>query len=181
MTAGSARRRPFTLRRLSGSDAEPYRALRLEGLQNNPEAFGASWEVEAAEPLAWFAERLRRSAVFGGFADRGDLAGVAGLVVPDAAKSKHKGVLWGMFVRPEFRGSGLADALVAQVIDHATGRVEELKLTVVASNTAAVRLYERAGFTQYGLERRALKIGQHYFDDALMALVLQPPAATFNA
>ena len=48
--------------------------------------------------------------------------------------------------------------------------VEEVRLTIVATNTAAIRLYERAGFEQYGLERRALKIGDDYHDEVLMAL-----------
>lgn len=53
--------------------------------------------------------------------------------------------------------------------------VEEVRLTVVATNTAAVRQYTRAGFNQYGLERRALKIGDDYHDEVLMALSpLQP-------
>lgn len=47
--------------------------------------------------------------------------------------------------------------------------VEEVRLTVVATNKAAVRLYERAGFEQYGLERQALKIDHDYYDEVLMA------------
>ncbi len=81
-----------------------------------------------------------------------------------------------MFVRPEAQGTGLGTALVAQVIEHAAQVVEEVRLTVVASNTAAVRLYARAGFEQYGLERRALKVGDRYYDELLMALALTRPA-----
>lgn len=80
-----------------------------------------------------------------------------------------------MYVRPEVRGTGLAAALVARVAEQARGAVEEVQLTVVTSNTAAVRLYTRAGFSQYGLERRALKIGTQYYDEALMALPFGTP------
>ena len=61
------------IRRLGAPDATDYRELRLEGLAGSPEEFGASWDEEAARPLAWFAERLERNAVFGGWAagDRG--------------------------------------------------------------------------------------------------------------
>jgi len=89
--------------------------------------------------------------------------------VPDAPKLRHKGVLWGMYVRPAARGTGLAPALVARVLDHARGVVEEVRLTVAASNAAAVRLYEAAGFVPYGLERRALRVGNAYHDEVLMA------------
>jgi RimJ/RimL family protein N-acetyltransferase len=161
------------MRRLGASDAADYRALRLEGLAGHPEAFGASWEDEAARPAAWFAERLERDAVFGGWVG-GDpgLVGVAGLLVPEAAKLRHKGVVWGMYVRPRARRTGMGAALLARVLDHARGAVEEVRLSVVASNAAAVRLYAAAGFEAYGVERRALKVEGRHHDEVLMALRL---------
>src|SRR3954465_6256625 len=96
---------PCTIRRLGSSDAAAYRELRLEGLSLHPEAFGASWDDEAGKPLSWFVDRLESNAVFGGWRDGAALAGVAGLLVPSAAKLRHKGVLWGMFVRPDARGT----------------------------------------------------------------------------
>jgi RimJ/RimL family protein N-acetyltransferase len=66
-------------------------------------------------------------------------------------------------------------SLVQRIIEQAKPRVEELCLTVVTSNTAAHRLYSAAGFEPYGLERRALKVGDEYYDELLMALVLPHP------
>lgn len=163
-----------TLRRLAAEDAEAYRALRLEGLASAPTAFGAALEDEAGQPLRWFADRLTQQAVFGGWIG-GGLAGVAGLRTADAAKIRHKGLLWGMFVQPAARGTGLAGALVEQVIAHARGRVEDIRLAVVADNTPAIRLYTRLGFRPYGVEPRSLKLGDRYFDEMLMALTLVPP------
>lgn len=165
------RKVPVEVRRLSTSDVGSYRDLRLDGLRAHPEAFGASWEDEAAQPLAWFANRIDRNVMFGGGpAGTSDLRGIVGFYVLDSAKQRHKGVLWGMFVKPEARGTGLAPSLVARVLEHAVQTVEEVRLTVVATNTAAIRLYERAGFAQYGLEQRALKIGHDYHDEVLMGL-----------
>jgi len=119
---------------------------------------------------------LDRNVVFvEGLAATSVLRGMAGLYVSDSAKQRHKGVLWGMFVQPEARGTGLASALVARVLEHAKRTVEEVRLTVVATNTTAIRLYERAGFEQYGLERRALKVKDSYHDEVLMALALGRP------
>ena len=67
----------------------------------------------------------------------------------------------------------MAPALVQRVIEAAADTVEELRLTVVASNTTAVRLYSRRGFREYGVEPRALKIGDRYHDEVLMALPLR--------
>ncbi|HWX48043.1 MAG TPA: GNAT family N-acetyltransferase [Roseomonas sp.] len=162
----------FSLRRLGAADAASYRDLRLDGLRRHPEAFGAAWEEEIEKPLAWFADRLEGNAVFGAWMEGDQLAGVAGLMVPAGPKQRHKGILWGMYVRPEARGSGAAPALVRRVLEQAGGSVEEVRLTVVASNTAAVRLYSRFGFRPYGCEPRALKVGDCYYDEMLMALSL---------
>jgi RimJ/RimL family protein N-acetyltransferase len=164
------------VRRLETDDAAIYRELRLEGLKHHPEAFSASWQDESAEPAACWAERLQTSTVFGGWVDGSPLLGVAGFHVNGAVKLRHKGILWGMYVRPEGRGSGLAASLVQRVIEHARTLVEEICLTVVASNQAAHRLYSAAGFEPYGLERRGLKVGDAYYDHVLMALPLREPS-----
>jgi RimJ/RimL family protein N-acetyltransferase len=162
------------VRRLETADAASHRELRLEGLKAHPEAFGASWEEEWEHPVAWWAERLDAGVIYGGGVDGSPLIGVAGLHVQKAIKQRHKALLWGMYVRPEGRGMGLGAALVQRVIDHARDVVEELSLTVGASNTAARSLYSAAGFKEYGLEQRGLKVGDRYYDEVLMALSLRP-------
>jgi ribosomal protein S18 acetylase RimI-like enzyme len=166
---------PFVIKRLTAVDAEPYRALRLSGLRDCPDAFGASYEDEASKPLGWFADRLEGNIVFGAWQDFSTLAGVAGLHVSPGDKSSHKAELWGMFVSFEARRAGLATALLTQLTKHAAGIVEEIRLSVVTTNAEAVCFYRNAGFSAYGLERRALKIGGRYYDELLMSLPLRPP------
>jgi RimJ/RimL family protein N-acetyltransferase len=146
-----------------------YRELRLEGLKNHPEAFSSSWEDESGKPDAWWAERLETSTVFAAGSTLRRCSGslASGCMPPPNCGTRR--VLWGMYVRPAARGTGLAVCLVQRVIEHARPLVEEICLTVVASNSAAYRLYSAAGFEQYGLERRALKTGADYLDEVLMA------------
>jgi hypothetical protein len=40
------------------TDVAAYREIRLEALQQSPEAFGSTFEVESAQPLDWFSDRL---------------------------------------------------------------------------------------------------------------------------
>ena len=49
---------------------------------------------------------------------------------------------------------------------------------MAANNPAAVRLYRAAGFTEYGYEPRALRIGDAYVDEHLMARPIPQAAAT---
>ncbi len=161
----------ITLRRLSPADAALFRAIRLEALRDEPDAFVSTFEEESGKPLSFFADRLARSAVFSAFRGSEPL-GVAGFYVQPGPKHAHKGMLWGMYVRPHARGTGVGAMLVEAVIEHARAHVELIELTVVSENAAARRLYERFGFTQYGLEKRAAKYRGRYHDDVLMAKLL---------
>ena len=153
------------IRLLTPGDAASYRAIRLAGLKDTPEAFGSTFEAEAAKPLA---DRLTASQIFGAF--RGSaLLGVAGFAAREGAKEAHKGLLWGMYVRPEARGSGVAHRLVEAVVDFARPLVELIQLSVVVGNERARRLYARHGFVEYGIEKNSLKFGGKYYDEILMA------------
>jgi len=159
------------IRQLTPADAAVYRGIRLEGLNRNPEAFGSTFEAEFSKPLAWFFDRLSSSQVFGAF--RGpEILGIAGFAVRQGEKESHKGLLWGMYVRPEARGAGVARRLVDAVIEFARDRVELIQLSVVMSNEQARRLYARLGFVEYGIERNSLKHDGRYYDEILMALDL---------
>lgn len=160
---------PAAIRLLTPEDAMLYRAIRLEALEMNPEAFGSTLERERELPLARFEERLAASDVFGAFI-AGELVGIAGFHREEGTKTAHKAVLWGMYVRPQARKSGTGRRLVDAVAAHAATRVEQLQLAVVSENEAAVRLYTAAGFVEYGRGAKALKQGGRYYDEILMTL-----------
>ncbi len=159
------------VRRLGPDDAAAFQALRLEGLATDPCAFAASHDEEAGHSLAEVAARLERQPVFGAVAE-GVLLAVAGFAVAEPAKKRHKGLLWGVYVRDAARGRGLGRAVVARVIEHARAHVVQLHAAVVTSNEAARRLYRSLGFEPYGLEPRGLACAGRYFDQELLVLLL---------
>ena len=152
---------------LTTNDTEAYRTLRLEALKRCPEAFGRSHDEEAVRGTEFFADIVERNAVFGAF-DDGILVGMAGFFVMDMAKSRHRGVLWGMYVQEAYRRTGIGETLVRAIMDHASDRVEQVHLGVVTTNEAARRFYLRCGFEEYGVDPRALKLGGEYYNEALM-------------
>ncbi len=162
----------YQLRRLTADDAEDFRAIRLESLERHPEAFAASYEVEAQLAVKEIARRLGKNAIFGGFKD-GELMGVAGFAPLKSPKAQHKGILWGMYLREAARGSGLAQALVKTVLEYAGSKVEQVQLSVVTDNARALSFYKSLGFESYGVEPRALKIGGDYFDEELLVHYLK--------
>jgi ribosomal protein S18 acetylase RimI-like enzyme len=148
-------------------DVPAMRAIRLEMLSLHPEAFSADLEAEEAMTLEDFAARATKAAWFGGYID-GALAGVVVFSKPERKKIAHTGDLGAMYVRKDRRGTGLADALVEAVIDHAIGLVEQLKLTVNAENPRAIALYERHGFRTVGRIPRSIRVGGRAYDELMM-------------
>lgn len=161
------------VRLLKPADARLYREIRLEALQRSPEAFGSTFEHEGSQSEAYFEEALTKADVFGAFRET-DILGMAGYRTQARAKHAHKGMLWGMYVRPATRGTGVAQDLVKAVLDHARERVELIQLTVVSENETAQRLYRSFGFVVYGHEVHALKQNGRYYDELLMAVAFNP-------
>jgi ribosomal protein S18 acetylase RimI-like enzyme len=162
-----------TIRRLRADDAAFFKAIRLEALRTDPEAMGSTFELENGLDLAWFAGRLENTHVLGAFRD-GELVGTAGFVIQQGPKMAHKGRLFGMYVRPGSRNLGLARLLLNALLNVACMHVELIQLSVVSDNKPARRLYESAGFVQFGMELKALKYGDRYYDEIHMALDFSP-------
>lgn len=160
-----------TIRRLAPGDVQDYRHIRLSALSTTPEAFGSTYEAEVTQADARYASRLATSIVFGAYVeDR--IVGMLGCKPHDGAREIHKAFLWGFFVEPDQRGSGLASALLDAALNAAHSIAEQVLLTVVADNRPAIRLYERFGFRPYGTEPRSLKTSGVYADETLMVLFL---------
>ena len=87
---------------------------------------------------------------------------------------RHVGRL-GMGVRAAWRGQGVGRRLMAAALNGARKvGLERVELEVYASNTAAIRLYERMGFAREGRHARARLLDGVYDDVVTMALFLAP-------
>jgi RimJ/RimL family protein N-acetyltransferase len=159
------------IRLLNIDDLDEYKSLRLEALKQVPEAFGSSYEEEVNYSQKDWEMSFYTSNIFGAFID-GLLVGSAGFYRLNTQKTKHRGALFGMYVKPTSRGQGVASALVDIIITHAQLYVSQIHLACVTTNLTAVKLYEKHGFKIYGTEPRALKIGDAFFDEHLMSLKL---------
>jgi ribosomal protein S18 acetylase RimI-like enzyme len=169
----NAEQEPQMIRPITESDVEAYRAIRLRALTEEPESFGASPEDFLRTPLADVAMRLRLSDdafVLGAWEP--ELVGTVGFVRQSGLKRRHQGMIWAMYVAPEARGRGLGRALMAEALARAAALpgIEQVHLGVVTTNSAARSLYLSLGFTIYGTERHALKLGDRYVDEELMVL-----------
>jgi len=167
------------VRRLTEADAEAFWNIRLRALRDNPESFGASYEEILERGIAGMMQGLRKrdaapdDVTFGAF-DGKTLDGIAGFRREEEVKRRHKGIIWGMYVPQELRGKGIGKALLQAAIAYARTLpgLEQINLSVVLTDKEARHLFISQGFETYGLERHALKLHEHYFDQELMTLRL---------
>jgi RimJ/RimL family protein N-acetyltransferase len=161
--------RPFAM-----SDLPAFKALRLESLRAHPAAFGSDYDESLAKSDAEW-EQFLRSSVDGRearlfLAEAADgLAGMTGVYRERGAKVRHSANLWGVYVRPPWRGRRLTDRLIdAALAWCADGGVRIVRLGVGTYNAPAIRCYRRCGFEVYGVLPEVIRVGDLYHDELLM-------------
>lgn len=169
----------MVIRRLNENDLEALWALRLQALRESPESFGSTYEETLARGKESILQRLQHGGennfYSGAFDDTQNLIGMVAFVRPAGIKERHKGDIISLYVPPVGRGQGIARALMEAVIDYARQQpgLEQLHLSVVTTALPARNLYRSLGFQTYGTAPRALKLGDHYFDEEFMLLKLE--------
>jgi ribosomal protein S18 acetylase RimI-like enzyme len=166
------------VRALREADAAAWLALRLEGLESEPNAFGmtaaAQREISVAAIAARFRDMPAGDATLGAFIGD-ELVGIATFRREAGEKDQHKGRIYGVYVAVAHRRAGIGRALLSALIAGARqhAAVEQILLAVTTTQTAARELYRALGFTTFGTEPRALKDGATYLDEDHMILFLR--------
>ena len=164
------------IRRLTPEDAASFQDIRLAALQDTPTAFGSSFEEERDFSSSVIEGRLAVNpdrGPFGAF-EGSELVGLVAFGRENQKNLAHKAFVWGMYVKPEYRGKGIAQALLQEALSLARSvpEVLQVNLSVNASNVSAIRLYESFGFNVFGHEPGAMRINGELHDELHMCLIL---------
>jgi GNAT superfamily N-acetyltransferase len=132
--------------RLVEEDWSLLRELRLAALGDSPGAFASTRASELAFDETQWRKRLRSPNPSFVARGDGDVAGLAG-----GYDDGHHLHLVSMWVRPPWRGRGIASLLIHEVARWAReAGAAELHLWVTDANVAARRRYEHEGFVATG-------------------------------
>jgi len=142
-------------RTIRADEGQKLRAIRLQALAESPAAFGSTLAETKARPVTYWNDRAVR-----------DSAGTESTLVVAEDENGWVGLTGGylgncngmrsvelisMWVNPAYRGGGLAQHLVEQIVAWARHRNAEcVTLWVTQGNTPAVSLYARCGFRNTG-------------------------------
>lgn len=155
-----------TITRLNPSAWQDYKVLKLEALATDPQAFEASYDGLRAKPDTYWTERLQDVAEGKGswllFAQRERrLVGMIGALI---AEERHLADITSVFVAEEARGRGIGTGLMGAILRELRQdrSIQRLRLHVNTSQTAALHLYLRFGFSIVGAERARYGDGQEH-------------------
>lgn len=139
------------LHRVLPEDWQSHRDIRLEMLEDAPDAFWFTYADEAVFEEADWRDQIEGAWLVQARDDAGVL-GSAGLGQHWEPERATTATLFGMYVSPRGRGRGVGEALVHAVLDEARRRGKDhVILEVANSNDSAIALYERCGFVRTGL------------------------------
>lgn len=168
----------IVVREASLADVEQFRELRLFALKDSPTSFSADYKIIVDLPRSYWEDRLKPDVIGTTFFAENDsnLIGMMGIRRGESPKTEHGAGIWGVFIRPEWRGMHIAEEMLNLSCEWATLReIQIVRLAVVSTNESAVRLYERSGFKVYGTEPRTLFHEGQYYDELLMSRSLMNP------
>lgn len=161
-------------RALDPNEWDVFRALRLEALEESPDAYGSTLERERAsgetEWRGWLTGEGWNAdlAAFLAEEDRSP-AGIAVCArFHDDPSVAH---LFAMWVRPSSRGRGIGRVLVAAAVERARSLgVDALVLRVTEDNDAAGALYRSCGFVGTADPAEPLREGSEVMTRAMRLL-----------
>lgn len=167
-----------TIRLASLEDSAALLDLRLESLTLQPEAFAADIEKTTSDGIEAWEKLITENAVNQSgticiaYTDT-ELIGLAGITRGHWPKTRHFGVLWGVYVKPAWRGFHICEAMLNEVIKWVTENdMSVIYLGVTVSEKSAIRCYSRCGFMEYGIEPKAIFYNGIYYDQILMVKLL---------
>lgn len=150
----------FTIEALDPHAWERLRAVRLEALQNTPEAFGSTYEASATWTQVQWQHQTQSFPTFLAVDDAPDDAGrqrdVGMVRFADHASRPEAAYLISMWVAPSARRRGVGRALIETIRNFAIEHGKQtLLLDVREGNAPAIALYEATGFVATGEQLRS--------------------------
>lgn len=145
------------VRRIRADEGMALKEVRLRALREEPDAYHTTYDEAAVHPDAVWHDRAARAADGAYEAmfvlDRGD-GRLAGMVYTNALPDPpHDAFISSMWLDPDLRGGGMADALLqaAESWARAMG-CPQVELWASFTNERARRFYQRHGYVPAGVD-----------------------------
>jgi RimJ/RimL family protein N-acetyltransferase len=157
----------ITISRVNADRWQDYRDLRLEALKNEPQAFSSSYEEEQLIAETVWRTRIE-NALFA--IENGKLVSMAGFIRYNHIKTNHVCEIFGVYVRPEYRGKGIGKQLISTVIKEIKNikGIKKIRIGVNPTQKAAEHIYLKLGFEPVGLLKKDMQVNGKFYDELWM-------------
>lgn len=144
----------ISVRPVQAHEWRTYQALRLSALRDSPDAFGSTYELEAAHADHFWMERVQAASLSDtDFVLLAEKEGQACGLIWCQLSAAESGTadIYQMCVAPSARGLRAGYALLEATVKWAKSRsAKRVRLGVTDTNEPAIRLYKRYGFSPNG-------------------------------
>lgn len=162
----------FTYGKLTQAHAQAWQDMRIEGAREFPTGFLATLEEIAETSIERCCDILRQGEMRGAFFNK-KLRGFCGYRPHQLMRTQHRAEIGPFFVTRHCHGTGVAQALMAGVIDEArSAGIARLELFVDTENSRALSFFEAQGFERVATHYDTTRIDGQSRDDVFMTLHL---------
>ena len=163
------------IRNLSEKDFDEYYRVRLKALNDYPLAYSSMPKFFEEATQEMHDNLLKDSASESSFFLKGyfedeKLLGLIGLKPEGRESVAHKASMWGFYVDPEHQGKGIGRKLLDEFLREATQdeQLMYIRLMVCVTCERSIKLFHKAGFVDYGLEKKSISDGKDFYDQLYM-------------
>lgn len=171
----------MNIRFLDENDCFIYREIRLNSLKVAPFAFSDSYEDLVNKTLLDFQTEIKKiinpleSFTLGAFSDENQLIGFVKFKRDNRSKARHRAYLFSLYVKPYYRGQGIAKLLILELFKtiESVSELEQLQLSTIITNESLIDFYKSFGFQKFGgIIKKDLIIENQYVDAIYMVKYL---------
>lgn len=164
---------------LSPEDWAEYKRIRLEALQDSPQAYGRSYNETVGETDEFWKEKMKdvqdgkRVRLFARL--DGEIVGVVSGSPEHGEKLHHRVHINETYISPKARGKGAGKMLMQAIIEEFKKKPEVivLSLNVAVTQKEAQKLYESLGFKIIGHIEKDINVNGTFYDTEIMELFIR--------
>lgn len=129
-----------------------------------------NWDIQTTQMII---EQSNQSGVFLGALVGEQIIGYLLMQGADLQKIRHSAQIV-VAVDAAYRQQGIGRSLFTTAIELAKSQgLRRLELSVMPQNLAAKKMYQKFGFVQEGIKKQAIKQGDQFMDEIMMAMLLK--------
>lgn len=165
-------------RELDSADASAYQALRMQALQEEPQAFTRSYDDECTLSNKDFKAHLTatHNHFTIGVIDGNNLVACVHFSRSPQSQRRHLGEITELYVEPSYRSEDIGKDLVSDCIERAAELpyLTHIDAICSAASIHARRLFKGAGFAVWGIESNAMRVNGEPVTQLHMRRPLKP-------